>query len=71
MVIETWTNSNRVKERTDEKSRRRRIVIHGHGIIWTDDKDAKIKEYKLGRAVERAMQKDLEGREHGENILLV
>ena len=44
-------------------------MIRSNVINWADDRDATMEEYKLGRAVERAIVQELEEIEHGENIL--
>ena len=65
-----WTNSKRIKERVDEEMRKRQVKIRGGGVQFADDKDAKVEEYKLGRAVEEAIREELTDRE-SEDICFV
>ena len=67
-----WANRSRVKERIEEELKRRQAKIHDEEVRWADDKDAKIEEYKLGRAAGRAIHEELEDRERGsENIFMI
>ena len=40
-----------MQERVDQELKKRKAVIHNDGVKWADDKDAKLEEYKPGRAV--------------------
>ena len=50
--------------------KRRQAKIKAEGIRWSDDKNARAENCKLGRTVERAIQEELENRER-ENIFTV
>ena len=45
-------------------------MVQGGGVKWADDKEAKVEEYKLGRAVSEAIREELEERECG-NVCLM
>ena len=49
------TNSSRIEEEINE----RKAKIQEDGVEWADDRDANIGQYKLGRAVERAVREEL------------
>ena len=58
-----WTKSNSIKERTDEELQKRKTVMHCGGVKWADDKEEKVEEYKLGRAVGEAIREESAERE--------